>query len=589
MGAPSTDAIVAAFAAARAAGDPGGMADAALALPQRQRFGAHPGQIPVLLFEAYEAAVTPAMRCRLAAALARSWVYGGDAARGAAFAEEAERLAGEVGAPELVADALDAALVCRWGPDDFAARVSLAARLDDTAAHLAGVDLRLSAHLWRLTTAWECLDLVAVQRQLRALDLLADESHSPRVAFFAASRRAMQAVTVGDLAMADALIARAREVGADAGEPDVEAVLHSLTCARARRVRDEDRLRAEAASYEAFGLTEGIPSVIAEGAVLWLEAGDAERAAVLAEQLLASGFVAIARDVDFLLTSTSALAVATALGWRDVAIAGVDALRPYAGRGVINAGAVAFHGVVDDYLYRAATLAGDPAAPQWRHGASSAYRRLGATWWELRLGEQPEPRVARIVHLHVAPDGGWEVGRAGATVKVPDARGLHYLRYLVERPGIDVPARTLVAAVAGRPEVEVRSDAGEIADREALVAYRRRLVQLDAELDAADARGDRGAAERLHGEREALLREVRGATGLGGRPRRAGSTDERARIAVRKAIAAAVSRLEPHDAAVARLLRERIRTGTACRYEPPPDVDLTWVTAPRGPNGDAPR
>jgi hypothetical protein len=33
----------------------------------------------------------------------------------------------------------------------------------------------VSSHLWRLTTAWECLDVVAVQRQLRALDILAQE------------------------------------------------------------------------------------------------------------------------------------------------------------------------------------------------------------------------------------------------------------------------------------------------------------------------------------------------------------------------------------------------------------------------------
>ena len=181
-------ALVAAFDAARAAGDTEAMADAALAMPSGQRFGVYPGQIPALLHEAYNSVDDVSTRCRLAAALARSWVYGGDAARAARFAADAQRLAADAATPEATADALDAALVAHWGPDDFAERVSLAARLDDVAAHLGDADLRLSAHLWRLTTAWECLDIVAVQRQLRALDVVAEESGSARAAFFAASR-----------------------------------------------------------------------------------------------------------------------------------------------------------------------------------------------------------------------------------------------------------------------------------------------------------------------------------------------------------------------------------------------------------------
>src|SRR5438128_1523173 len=94
------------------------------------------------------------------------------------------------------ADAMRAALVARF----------VAARLDDVAAHLLDPELRLSAHLWRLTTAWECLDIVAVQRQLRALEVVAEESGSARAAFFAASRRAMHALATDDLARADLLI-----------------------------------------------------------------------------------------------------------------------------------------------------------------------------------------------------------------------------------------------------------------------------------------------------------------------------------------------------------------------------------------------
>ena len=192
-----------AFLDARAGGDVDGMAAAALRLPSVQRFGVDAGQIPALIHEAYAAAGSDEVRCRLAAALARAWVYGGDADRAPAFADVAVKLAEDQGDPALMADALEAALVARWGPDDFAERLRLAAKLAETAAHLTAPEPRLSAHLWRLTTAWESLDVVAVHRQLRALDLLADDSGDMRVAFFAASRRAMHALVTDDLDEAD--------------------------------------------------------------------------------------------------------------------------------------------------------------------------------------------------------------------------------------------------------------------------------------------------------------------------------------------------------------------------------------------------
>jgi len=84
---------------------------------------------------------------------------------------------------------------------------------------------------------------------------------------------------------------------------------------------------------------------------------------------------------------------------------------------------------------------------------------------------------------------------------------------------------------------------------------------------------DRERATRLELERQALLDQLAVATGLGGR----GSTTERARVAVRKAVAAAVARIERDDQAVGRLLRDTVRTGTACRYDPDPARPVRWL------------
>ena len=93
--------------------------------------------------------------------------------------------------------------------------------------------------------------------------------------------------------------------------------------------------------------------------------------------------------------------------------------------------------------------------------------------------------------------GRWSVGAAGATFTLADLKGLHYLRYLVERPGVDVEALALSDAVSGHPGTELdQADTGDTLDATALAAYRRRLGELDAELDAADVRGDQRCRDK---------------------------------------------------------------------------------------------
>jgi hypothetical protein len=241
---------------------------------------------------------------------------------------------------------------------------------------------------------------------------------------------------------------------------------------------------------------------------------------------------------------------------------------------VVNGGAAAFVGVVDDVLTRALALLGrDEEAAVARAAAAAGYRRVGAAWWLAQLGERPPAaREPQVLHLHPVAAGVWTVG----TATVPDGRGLRYLRLLLARPGVDVPAAELSAAVAGHPTVAT-GDLGPALDPQARSAYRRRITELDEELDEARSWADPVRIDRLETERSALLAEIGRATGLGGRPRRVGDADERARVAVRKAIAAALDRIAEADPATARLLRDTVRTGGTCRYEPDPGRPVRWV------------
>jgi hypothetical protein len=316
---------------------------------------------------------------------------------------------------------------------------------------------------------------------------------------------------------------------------------------------------------------------------LWLAADEPDRALPLLHQLAGAGFDTVPRDVDFLLTVTKLVEVAAALHSHDIAAAGVGLITPYAGRAVLNAGAVAFHGVVDDYLHRAEQALGRPDATRWRHTATSAYQRIGATWWRDRITTPAQPRPDRtaVMHLHSDGDRGWIVGTDSATTAMPDLKGLYYLRELLRRPGVDLSALELSTAAPGHAGTTViQSATGDLVDAQALAAYRRRLRDIDSELAEAESWADPGRADRLRDERDALLDEVRTATSLSGHRRRFSSTHERARVAVRKAIASALDRINHHDPSVARLLRDTIHTGASCRYDPDPARPVTWLLDP---------
>src|SRR4029077_14985354 len=97
--------------------------------------------------------------------------------------------------------------------------------------------------------------------------------------------------------------------------------------------------------------------------------------------------------------------------------------------------------------------------------------------------EQEHPAAARpgaaqpeVVHLRPGGGGIWWVGREGAVTAIRDLKGLHYLHIMLQRPGADIPAIDLSDAVAGHPGAgAVGGDVGEVLDKRALSAYRRRL------------------------------------------------------------------------------------------------------------------
>jgi hypothetical protein len=543
-------------------------------------FGSDPGKLPAQLYDVLARTTDDATRARLGAALTRCWAYAGHTRRAVQFADEAVQRARAAGSPELIADCLDAALAAHWGPDELVLRRSLAAELDDIAAHVLDPDARLRAHLWGLTVACESLDLQGMHREMRALEVLGEES--PRAQFFAASRRHTLDLLRGRFDTSARLTEVATGAAAKASLADSWMVLKSMTTYAAALSGDTETCSSMAAECEDFALAEGQTTLCAEAAFMWACAGNVDRVRLLVNTFHGPALGALARDVNWLLTLQCVLEAAIFAGDLSVVRDAADLLAPYEDRAVVNAGAVMFHGVTDDTLARAAALLGDAATyERLRARALATYERIGAQWWRDRLARWKPPAspnepvdARQRMHLHPAPGGLWLVGPEDSVAQLTGLRGFAYLRELLRRPSQPVAALDLVGAGTG---VADESSLGEVLDQQALRAYRRRLSVLDEELAEAEQWSDLGRIENIGAERDALLAELSRATGLSGRVRTTGSSAERARIAAKKALSAAIARIATVDESLAGHLRARVHTGLSCSYEPLPGDAVEWV------------
>jgi hypothetical protein len=169
----------------------------------------------------------------------------------------------------------------------------------------------------------------------------------------------------------------------------------------------------------------------------------------------------------------------------------------------------------------------------------------------------------------------WALSMAGRTVHVPDSKGLRDLHVLLRAPGKEIPATRLLNPAGGDTVTAAASLGGDaVLDDEAKARYRARLSTLDERIEEATSRGDDRRAAAYDREREALLTELRSATGLGGRTRRLGDEAERARKAVTARIRDTLRKLDTSHPPLAAHLRSSVATGSTCSYRP--SEQLVW-------------
>lgn len=167
------------------------------------------------------------------------------------------------------------------------------------------------------------------------------------------------------------------------------------------------------------------------------------------------------------------------------------------------------------------------------------------------------------------------VGLDGDVVPVPDLKGLRHIAVLLAAGGREVHVLDLVSIEAG--EGAVVEEPGLVAiDEAARAAYRRRLAEVESDLEEARADHDLAREELAARDRGFLLSELGSAVGLHGRLRERGGSTEKARTAVTRSIRYSLARLREHHPALAAHLDATVVTGVWCRYRPDPLVRVDW-------------
>ncbi|MGH9137389.1 MAG: hypothetical protein ACRD0G_10135 [Acidimicrobiales bacterium] len=177
----------------------------------------------------------------------------------------------------------------------------------------------------------------------------------------------------------------------------------------------------------------------------------------------------------------------------------------------------------------------------------------------------------------------------GLTVLMRDLKGFRYVERLLADPGREFHVLDLVAVergslpagpAAGQQGLDAVAEGTggglPLIDDEARDAYRRRLADVDDDIEEATRMNDLGRIELANRDREYLVAELSRAVGLGGRRRSVGGTAERARTSVTRSLRYALGRVAEHHPALAAHLERSIHTGTYCRYTPDPLATVRW-------------
>ncbi|HZR50247.1 MAG TPA: AAA family ATPase [Streptosporangiaceae bacterium] len=532
-----------------------------------------------------ETALRAAVRGRLSLALAGS----APEADRMALARDAVKMASEAGDQLIEMAVLAAYCDAIAGPDYVRERTEAATRMLSLATDLSEASLQrqasvLLARRLLLVALLEQGDLPGAEQQAVAYERAARRLGIARYGWLPEIWRAMRALLNGEpdsalehAAAAEAIGRRADSFNAQLMAFTARMQAHLDRGTAAEYADDVSTLMAEAGS-EIPGMYYAAP------ARLLLAAGDESQARAVLRALLAGPAEARPKDAEWLECHWAMADLAISLDDRAAAIRLAADLAPYEALWAVDGMGGAVFGVVAEQLGRLAAYLGQPGeAARYLATARDRYEQAGAPALRARLDALAVPQPRATAELPGPADGVgllrrtgqvWLAEWRGRRSIVPDSKGIRDLAVLLARPGEAVTALELVEAAGGPPAAAAGGSLGPVLDATARRAYQQRLADLESELAEAEDNADIGHVERLRAERSMLAAELADALGLGGRARFAGDPAERARKAVTMRIRAAINTIAAQDDTLARHLRNTIRTGRLCSYQP--EETVSW-------------
>ncbi|HEY6791426.1 MAG TPA: hypothetical protein VI365_29355, partial [Trebonia sp.] len=510
--------------------------------------------------------------------------------------------------PVLLAEILSLAHHCVLGPDHVGLRGELADELIRASIRTQRRSDLLMGLLWRTVDSYTRGDPHAERLLNELRDHLKQRSHLA-VGFIVSAIDVMLAIRSGCLDQAEAMVEISARSGAAAGDIDKEwwpgAQLVTIRWYQGRLVELLPMLRDQVHSPSLSVVDNSSVAALAVAAAL---AGDLPAAASSLAALCGSDLGNLARSSSWLATMYGAVEAAYLVNDTDVAARAYELLRPYAELPMIGSLGMTCFGSTEHALgvaslalgqldraidhLRAAVkhnlaLAHWPAVLASRQrlaqvytlrgsptDADAARRELDAAMSQaaalrLPLPGNSVPREARTVAECERLGKKWRFTFQNRSVTVESSIGMVHLAVLIANPRTEIQAVDLVAGVA-----MLSGAAGDgglahpVLDREAVAEYKRRLSELDAEIDQLASGTDPERHASVRAERDWLIAELAGAAGLRGRTRAFPDQGERARVAVGKAIRRAVARVAESDAFIGEHLRQAVRTGMRCSYWP---------------------
>ncbi len=163
----------------------------------------------------------------------------------------------------------------------------------------------------------------------------------------------------------------------------------------------------------------------------------------------------------------------------------------------------------------------------------------------------------------------WEFDFQGVSALIKDSKGNHDIVKLLSNPNNEIHCMELMGSTLQENMNE------ETIDEKAKTSYQKKIKSLLADIEDAKEMNNSELVFKLEEDYESLVDHLSKSLGLAGKPRKIGSSVEKARSAVTWRVRSAIKKIEAVHPQLGKHLSNSISTGTFCSYKP--ELTVNWT------------